>query len=197
MAVIAATALRLLTPPGSRKMSAARRAANRRASGSLPPLSMPAVLSRQRLFQLDLKPTSDFPRHHAWRTLFPRSIRLLLGLTAQQPPRHRWMLHVAEKMLGCRACSRLRYRHDRHDDAAAQLRQQFDHRDAGSHSHADNSDRNPHLHAASIDRCRVRAVDRGGAFPQDEKRPVYRPRSIQLQRGQHIPGHLEFGNLVR
>jgi len=37
------TALRLLTPPGSRMMSAARRAVNARASESLPPLSMSAV----------------------------------------------------------------------------------------------------------------------------------------------------------
>jgi hypothetical protein len=67
------------------------------------------------------------------------------------------MLHVAEKMLGFRARARLRYRHGRHDDAAAELRQQLDHRDAGSHSHADNSDRDADLRSGSLQWSRMHA----------------------------------------
>ena len=71
------------------------------------------------------------------------------------------MLHVAEKMLGCRPHTRLRHRHDRHDYVAAQLRQQLDHCDAGSHSHADNFDRDADLRSGSLDWRRVNADEHG------------------------------------
>jgi hypothetical protein len=102
------------------------------------------------------------------------------------------MLHVAKKMLDHRLGARLRFDHD---DAAAQLRQQFEHLDAEPHVHADNPDPDASLRSGSVEWSRVHAGHYGRNSAYDTN-GVFCPGSIQLQRNQHFQQYLAVGKLV-
>jgi hypothetical protein len=102
------------------------------------------------------------------------------------------MLDVEKKMLGCSTGAGFR-----DDDVAAELRRQFEQSGAGSHGYACDPDSDAGLRAGSVNRSRMHASDYGSNSTQYERFRVFRPRRIQLQRSQHLPEYLRFGDLVR
>jgi len=89
------------------------------------------------------------------------------------------MLDVADEMFGYRAGAGFR-----DDDAAAKLRRRHQHDCPDSHHDSYNSDSGPYLYAASINYGLLRAGDFLSGFSRLERRPVLRPRPVQLQRRQ-------------
>jgi hypothetical protein len=68
------------------------------------------------------------------------------------------MLDVAKKTADYRSRTRVRHAYD---NAAAELRQQFQHLESSCHFHADNADCDAGLRASSIDRSRVHTGNLG------------------------------------
>ncbi len=154
LAIIAA-ALRLLTPPGSRN-GVRRKADHEQAGIGEPPPSLDARRSFVRLAASNLISKS------AWR-FFLCSVAPVFQvrrdqvclvfagrfLTAQEPPRHSWMLDVAEKMFGGRSVFGFR-----DNDAVAQLRGRLQQSGANCYVDADNHHSGTGLRSGSIDwRC--------------------------------------------
>lgn len=115
-----------------------------------------------------------------------------LCLTAPESARHSWMLDVAKKMLSCRAGAGVR-----DDDTAAQLWRQLEQSDSDSNGHSDNPDSGAGLRAVPLKRGCVHTGNYGRDSSEHDGLPVLGPRRIQLQRHQHLPGHLGVSDLVR